>query len=124
MEEAAFFDGASHRQTLFRIYIPPSLPAIATIGLFTIVFHWNEWFAAIIYINDPDLYLLQTYLRSRIINPATVVLDSADLETMGNVSSRTVGAAQILVAMIPILLVYPFLQRYFTKGLVLGAAKG
>ncbi|MFW6312982.1 MAG: carbohydrate ABC transporter permease [Spirochaetota bacterium] len=124
MEEAAFIDGASHWQTLLRIYIPTSLPAIATIGLFTIVFHWNEWFAAIIYINEPRLYPLQTYLRSRIINPSTTVLDSADLDMMKNISSRTVGDAQIFVAMIPILLIYPFLQRYFTKGLVLGAVKG
>lgn len=124
MEEAAYIDGASHWQTLFRIYIPTSLPAIATIGLFTVVHHWNEWFWAIIYMNDPDQYPMQTYLRSVMINTGLTVEDSGDLDILKRLSRRTVTSAQVFVAMIPILLVYPFLQRYFTKGLVLGAVKG
>lgn len=124
MEEAAYIDGATHWQTLFRIYIPTSLPAIATIGLFTVVYHWNEWFHAIIYLNDPSKYPMQTYLRSVMILTSLTVEDSADLDILQRLSRRTVTSAQVFVAMIPILLVYPFLQRYFTKGLVLGAVKG
>lgn len=124
LREAAFIDGASHPTVLFRIYLPLSLPSLATITLFTIVFHWNEWFFGLIYMNRPENYPLQTFLQTVVINIDFSTITERDLELVSLISNRTNRAAQIFVATFPILLAYPFLQKYFIKGIVLGSVKG
>ena len=123
LSESAFMDGANHFQVLFKIYLPISLPSLATVGLFTMVGHWNSWFDGMIYMSDPTKYPLQTYLRNVInaVNAASIDQNSA--AAMSEISSKTLTAAQIFVAIIPILLVYPLLQRYFISGMTLGSVK-
>ncbi|AZK45296.1 carbohydrate ABC transporter permease [Paenibacillus lentus] len=122
LEEAAFIDGAGHLRTLFSIYLPVSLPAIATLSLFTMVGHWNNWFDGLIFMTDHKNYPLATFLQTIIVQQdfSKVAVRPEDLE---NISNRTVKAAQIFIGMLPILLVYPYLQRFFVKGIVLGAVK-
>jgi putative aldouronate transport system permease protein len=120
LREAAFMDGT----VLFRIYLPLSLPSLATITLFTIVFHWNEWFYGLIYMNRPENYPLQTFLQTVVINIDFSNITERDLDLVELISNRTNRAAQIFVATFPILLAYPFLQKYFIKGIVLGSVKG
>jgi len=124
LEEAAYMDGAGHWMLLWRIYLPLSVPVIATVSLFVIVGHWNAWFDGLILMNSPDRYPLQSYLQTIIINPDPKMLTERDLEILKVISNRTTKAAQIFVAMLPILVVYPFLQRYFTTGITLGSVKG
>jgi putative aldouronate transport system permease protein len=120
LTEAATIDGASHWNILFRIYIPLSLPALATILLFTSVWYWNEWFSGIVYMIKVTSYPLQSYLQATSIN----MMRTGDPKLMQFVSDRSLRAAQLVLAMLPILCIYPFLQRYFVKGLTLGAVKG
>ncbi|RAV21401.1 carbohydrate ABC transporter permease [Paenibacillus contaminans] len=122
LEESAFIDGAGHLTILLRIYLPLSLPAMATIALFTMVGHWNAWFDGLLYMNRTDNYPLQTYLQSLIAQPN--ILQITNLSEFLDVTERTVRAAQIFVGTLPILIVYPFLQRFFMKGIVLGSVKG
>jgi putative aldouronate transport system permease protein len=124
LEEAALIDGASQIRILFMIYIPLSIPALVTLLIFDTVFHWNEWFMAIIYLNDQSKYPLQSYMQSIIVDPTKVVIDSSQLKLMTKISSQTFKAAQILIATVPIICVYPFLQKYFIKGMTLGSLKG
>jgi putative aldouronate transport system permease protein len=125
IEEAAFVDGAGPMTMLFRIILPLMKPALATISLFIIVGNWNEWFNGIILMDVPSKYPLQSYLQS-IISPASnlVLIDPKNLELLKKINERTFRAAQIFIAMFPVLILYPFLQKYFTKGLVLGSVKG
>ena len=124
LEEAALIDGAGHLRTLVQIYLPVSLPAIATITLFCIVNHWNAWFDGMIYITSPSKIPLQTYLRSILIDMNMAEMSADDYELYAALANRTVKCSQIIVATIPILCVYPFLQRYFVSGIVLGSVKG
>lgn len=124
LEEAAFVDGAGHWRILWKIFIPLSKASIATICLFALVYHWNSWFDGIIYMNKPDQYPLQSYLQTIIIQGDTSVNSTTDWQTMALVSDRTVKCAQIFLATLPIIAAYPFLQRYFIKGMVVGSVKG
>lgn len=124
LEEAALIDGAGHLRTLVQIYLPVSLPAIATITLFCIVNHWNAWFDGMIYITSPSKIPMQTYLRSILIDMNMAEMSADDYELYAALANRTVKCSQIIVATIPILCVYPFLQRYFVSGIVLGSVKG
>jgi putative aldouronate transport system permease protein len=125
IEEAAFIDGAGHWTTLLKIYLPLSKPAIATISLFVLVGHWNGWFDGLIYMNSAAHYPMQSYLRTIIITPDLSMMSSSELLlNMGDVSDRTTNAAMVFLAAAPILCVYPFLQKYFMKGLVMGSVKG
>jgi putative aldouronate transport system permease protein len=124
LEEAAFVDGAGHWIVLWKLFIPLSLPVLATVTLFTIVSHWNSWFDGLIYMNRPENYPLQSYLHTVIIKQDLALLSANNLEAMALVSERTSKAAQIFMGAIPVLLVYPFLQKYFVKGIVLGSVKG
>ena len=124
MEEAAFIDGAGHWRTLWSIYIPTSLPALATIGLFTLVGHWNDWFSAIIYMRRTEMYPLQTYLQNVVIASTFRVTNPNDVDILNKLSNRTISSAQIFIGMVPILFAYIPLQKYFTKGIVLGSVKG
>ena len=124
LEDAALIDGAGHLRTLVQIYLPVSLPAIATITLFCIVSHWNAWFDGMIYITSPSKVPMQTYLRSVLIDMNMADMSADDYELYATLANRTVKCSQIIVATIPILCVYPFLQRYFVSGIVLGSVKG
>lgn len=124
LEESAFLDGAGQWRILFNVYLPLSGPALATLTLFTTVGHWNEWFNALIYMNSPKQYPLQSYLQNIIVNPNFDMLDMDQMELMMTITSRTFKAAQIMIATIPILCAYPFLQKYFVKGMTLGSLKG
>ncbi|MFK7691935.1 carbohydrate ABC transporter permease [Paenibacillus sp. HJGM_3] len=125
LEEAALIDGAGHLTLLVRVYIPISVPAIATILLFTIVGHWNSWFDGIIYMNSPEHYPLQSYLSTLVtsVNLNLEQISTDDLAAMNKLSERTLRTAQIFLGALPIMLVYPFLQRYFIKGIVVGSVK-
>lgn len=122
LEEAAYMDGAGHFKTIFFIYLPISMPAIATITLFTLVGHWNSWFDGMIYMTKAELQPLATFLQTIIVQQDLSKLNVTP-EMLRNLSNRTVKAAQIFIAALPVLIVYPLLQRYFVKGIVLGAVK-
>lgn len=124
MEEAAFIDGAGHWTTLWKIYVPTSLPALATITLFSAVGHWNSWFDGLIYMNSPENYPLQSYLQTVVIQRDLSLVSAADLRSLAEISDRTLKSAQIFMGALPIICVYPFLQKYFAKGIVLGSVKG
>ncbi|RED83170.1 MULTISPECIES: carbohydrate ABC transporter permease [Cohnella] len=125
LEEAAFIDGANHWTTMWRIFVPLSKPALATIALFTIVGHWNSWFDGLILMNSPNHYPLQSYLQTVVVNPTSAfsTIDPAQVKFLSEISDRTVKAAQIFMASVPMLLLYPFLQKYFMAGIVLGSVK-
>jgi len=124
MEEAAFIDGASHWRILWQIFVPVSLPALATLTLLVMVFHWNSWFDGLLYMDSPEMFPLQTYLQTVIIQRDTTALSIEEFRSMALISDRTIRAAQVFLGAIPILMVYPFLQRYFITGIVLGSVKG
>ncbi|MFD0713166.1 carbohydrate ABC transporter permease [Paenibacillus sp. GCM10027626] len=124
IEESAFMDGAGHWKVLWKMYVPLSLPSLATISLFTLVGHWNAWFDGMILMNFPDKYPLSTYLQLVVINSDPMKMSAGDILKFAEISDRTTRAAQIFLGALPILLVYPFLQKYFVKGIVLGSTKG
>ena len=124
LEESAKLDGANHWVILWRIFTPISMPAIATILLFTIVGHWNSWFDGLIYMNQPEHYPLQTFLQTNVVTKQLTQMTAQEAELYLRINDRTGRAAQIFVAALPVMIVYPFLQRYFMKGIVLGSVKG
>ncbi len=125
LEEAALMDGAGHVRVLVSIILPVSTPVLATIALFFIVNHWNSWFDGLIYMNSPEKYPLQTYLQTMVISRDLMVMESLrDVRNIPDISDRTGKAAQIFLAALPVLIVYPFLQKYFTTGIVMGSVKG
>jgi len=123
LAESAFIDGANHFQVLSQIYLPISKASLATVSLFTMVGHWNSWFDGMIYLTDPKKYPLQTYLRNVIQTIDMTSIDINDANAMTEISSKTLQAAQIFVAVLPILVVYPLLQKHFIAGMTLGSVK-
>ncbi|WP_314591117.1 carbohydrate ABC transporter permease [Paenibacillus terrigena] len=123
LEESSFIDGGSHWITLWKIYLPLSMPAIATVTLFTIVGHWNSWFDGLMLMNSPSHYPLATYLQTAIIQQDFANMRAEDVKTLSEISDRTTRAAQIFIGALPIMAVYPFLQKYFMTGLVMGSVK-
>lgn len=123
ISEAAAIDGAGEWMILIRIILPLSMASIATITLFSMVNHWNEWFGGMIYMNSMNKWPLQTLLRQMLKSVDVSMFSSSDLMKMKQLSSRSFQSAQIIFATVPILLVYPFLQRYFITGLTIGAVK-
>lgn len=126
LEESAFLDGASPWKILWKIYVPLSKPAIATITLFSAVNHWNSFFDGKIYINSLTKMPLQTYIQSLSaeVNMSSMANMSAqELTNRMTMSSLTFNSAKVIVSIIPILLIYPYLQRYFVSGMVMGAVK-
>lgn len=123
LEESAFMDGAGYFRILFQIYLPVSLPAIATLIVFTVVSQWNSWVDGMLYISESSKYPLQTYLQSILVTSTTRQVSRQQAELLRLISDRTVKAAQVFIAMIPVLIFYPFLQRYFVSGITLGSVK-
>lgn len=122
LEEAALIDGASFFTVLWKIFLPLSKPGLATVALFIMVGNWNEWFTGILYMSDTKNYPLASFLQVIVVqgNQQDLALDPTSALAM---SERTIKAAQVFIGALPILLVYPFLQKYFVKGIVMGAVK-
>ncbi|MFB6362804.1 carbohydrate ABC transporter permease [Paenibacillus elgii] len=124
IEEAAKVDGCSDIGTLVRIVLPLSLPIMATLGLFYGVNHWNAYFGGVMYLNDRSLYPLQVVLRNMIVSPAVSQELAVPQSALNAMPPETIKMATVVVAIVPVLIVYPFLQKYFVKGMLLGAVKG
>lgn len=127
IEEAAWIDGANSFQTLSMVIFPLLGPSLATVGLFSMVNHWNDWFSGMIYMSEPLNYPLQTYLQTLLVDFEQLLQSgsSGDIQAiLSKMSARTGRAAQLFLGALPIMLVYPFLQKYFTKGLTIGSVKG
>ena len=126
LEKSAVLDGANPFQILVRIFLPISKPSIATVTLFSLISHWNSWFDGLIYSNHTENYPMQSYLQTLVVTTASS-MENMDVDTMLdrlNVNETNMQSAQIFISIIPLMLVYPFLQKYFTKGLTLGSVKG
>ena len=124
LEDAAFVDGAGHWRILWQIFVPISIPVIATVTLFSLVQHWNSWFDGMIYMRNAANYPLQTYLRSIIMSFNFSKLTAEEQARLARMNIRSVKSAQMVIGAIPILAVYPYLQKYFITGITLGSVKG
>lgn len=126
IQESAFIDGCSNTQTLFRIVVPLSMPIFAVMILFYAVGHWNAFFNALIYLTDRSKYPLQLFLREILIQEQMDEMVSATDDTLLNLMMQieALKYAVVVVANLPMLLLYPFLQKYFVKGVMIGALKG
>lgn len=125
--DSAQIDGASEYRTYFSIILPLSLPVLATIGLFTIVSYWNDWFTSLVFINNEKLYSLQYLLNKTLMNASFLqAIANKAYSNTANVSQplESIRMAMAMVAIGPLVLVFPFLQKYFVKGLTVGAVKG
>ncbi|NLP36014.1 MAG: carbohydrate ABC transporter permease [Clostridiales bacterium] len=125
LEEAAILDGANPLQVLTKVYIPCSVPVLATVMLFSIVGSWNDFYSGLIYITRSRNYPLMTYIQSLTINMQEIIKHGTaeDIIRASQVSEQNLNAAKIVVAVIPLMLVYPFLQKYFISGIVVGSVK-
>lgn len=126
LEESAFIDGANEFQIFLKIILPLSMPVMATIALFNGVYQWNDFFTGIIYINNPDLQPIQTFLYKVIVqNSSSQMLSAmpAAVTNLAKTTSESIKLATMVIATLPIVLVYPFLQKYFVKGMLLGSVK-
>ncbi len=126
LEESAKIDGASSLRILWQIILPLSMATVAVVTLYYAVTHWNSWFSAMLYLTDRNKFPLQLILREILINNDTTSMVTAMDAGAGDSSfvSETVKYAVIIVSVVPILCVYPFIQKYFTKGVMVGAVKG
>lgn len=126
LEEAAVLDGATPLQVLTKVYIPCSKPSMATVALFSIVGHWNDFYSGLIYMTKVEKYPLMTYISSLSVNLQDIIKSGVSSDSLKNameVSNLNLNAAKIVVAVIPLLLIYPILQKYLISGLVVGAVK-
>lgn len=130
--ESAEIDGANPLRILFAVVLPLSKPMLAAIGLFTAVGHWNDWFAGAFYVSDQNLIPVQTFLQQLLSaqDISTVLGSNNNQEALArgtmlsNVTLMSIKMATVMVSAIPILCVYPFLQKYFVKGVLIGSVKG
>lgn len=122
LRESAFMDGANDLTILFRIYLPLSKALLATFALFSIVGFWNEWFSSLIYLKNESKYPLQMFLRSLIIDESTSQYQQMFVNR--EVNPKNIVMAAIMVTLVPILCIYPFVQKYFVKGAMVGSVKG
>ncbi len=126
LEEAAVMDGATPYQILLRILIPCAKPCLATISLFSIVGSWNDFFSGLIYMQKAEDYPIMTYIQSLNVDIQELLNSGANNQTLENVtelSNRNLNAAKIVVAVIPLLMIYPILQKYLITGIVMGSVK-
>jgi putative aldouronate transport system permease protein len=123
LEEAAYVDGAGPWRTFLQIYLPLSGPVIATITLFTIVGHWNEFFQGLVLSTKQSNYPLQTYIQQLVVTVDLTTMDTEQIKLATQLNNKSLNAAKIFIAMIPVLAIYPFLQRYFITGITLGSVK-
>jgi putative aldouronate transport system permease protein len=124
LAESARMDGASEWTVLFRIYMPLSKPVLATVALWSAVGHWNAWFDALLYITDDRKQVLQTFLQRIVIESSTQLMELGVTDTsVVQFTTETIKAATIIVTILPIICVYPFVQKYFVKGILLGGVK-
>lgn len=124
MEESAKIDGASDLRVLVRIIIPLSMSVLVTVMLWGIVQNWNAWFDCIIYIRDYRKYVLQAVLRKIVIDASPEFEGAGALEEVIPVNAEVVKASTIVVATLPIMMIYPFVQKYFIRGVMIGSLKG
>ena len=125
LEEAARIDGADDFKILVRIIIPMSKPILATIALWSMVGHWNAWFDCLIYITDPSKQVLQIVLRRVVLEGSVQMMNPNAAEfTDQIVNPENIKAATIITATVPIIMIYPFLQKYFVTGIMVGSLKG
>lgn len=122
IREAAYIDGAGHFRTMRSVILPLCKPSLATVSLFIVLGHWNAWFDGMIYIRSQNLKPLQTYLRSIVVVNSNIENQSVE-GLLSQYSTDGANAAKIFLAMIPIFLFYPFVQKYFVKGLTVGSVK-
>lgn len=123
LEEAAMVDGAGAWYTLIKIVVPLSKPVIATVALFTIVGQWNDFFQGLVLSTGEKYYPLQTYIKQLIFQIDTSSMTAEQIKQASMMSNTTLNAAKIFISMIPVLCVYPFLQKYFVTGITLGGVK-
>jgi multiple sugar transport system permease protein/putative aldouronate transport system permease protein len=124
MEEAAIVDGAGPWTMLFRIVVPCSAPVIATITLFVGVDYWNEYYNGMLLSTSEKFYPLMTYIKSLVVQMNTATnLTTEQMQRLASLSTDGLNAAKVFVALIPMLVVYPFLQRYFINGIMIGSVK-
>lgn len=125
LEEAAVIDGANPIQVLLRILVPCAKPSIATVALFSIVGSWNDFFSGLIYMQKVENYPIMTYIQSLSIDLQELVesASSSTLQNLAELSNRNLNAAKIVVAVIPLLIIYPFLQKYLISGMTVGSVK-
>lgn len=121
--ESARIDGASEWRILFQIYLPLSKPVLATVALWSAVGHWNSWFDALLYITEDRKQVLQTFLQRIVIESSTQMMELGITDDQMQFTSETIKAATIIVTILPIILVYPFIQKHFVKGIMLGGVK-
>lgn len=124
LQESAEIDGAGHMQVLFKIILPVSKAALAVVGLYYAVGKWNAWFNAMLFIKDRKLFPLQLILREILLQNQTSSMGGAGNYSEGSMIGESIKYATIVVATLPILCVYPFLQKYFVKGVMIGSVKG
>lgn len=124
LEDAAMVDGAHTLRIIFSIMLPLAAPVLAVIALWTAVQHWNSWFDALLYIRSQSKIVLQVLLRKITIEPEFYNVNRDYLVATGGTTTATVRAATVIVTIGPIILLYPFLQRYFIKGILIGSLKG
>lgn len=124
IEESARVDGAGDLQTMIKIVFPLTLPVMATVGLFYAVYHWNSYFDGVMYLNNPHLYPLQVVLRTILLNVQSLNAETSSFAEGHQVSNLAVKMAAVVLTTLPIVAVYPFVQKYFTQGATLGAVKG
>jgi len=126
IEEAAAIDGAGNFRILWSILLPVLTPSLATVGLFSFVYHWNDWFQGALFMNNPAKYPLQTYLQTLLTNFRDLLRQSGSdyYSLLQRMNEQTGRASQLFLGLVPILIVYPFVQKYFTTGMVMGSVKG
>lgn len=124
LAESAKIDGANEFSILFRIYLPLSTPILATVGLWTAVSHWNSWFDGLLYVTDNSKQVLQVLLQRIVIENSTEMIEKGIINPdVLSFTPETIKAATVIVTILPILFVYPFVQKYFVKGILIGGVK-